>query len=85
MARRALRALRATFLLSYAAQRAISLIIQGNGEIDGNRLVNMHFLILQGISFRLMYKLAWEKIETQKTLSHGLILNTVTKIGSIYL
>ena len=72
MARRALRALRATFLLSHAAQKVISLIIQGNGEIDGNRLVNMHFLILQGISIRLMDKLAWEKIETHKTLSHGL-------------
>ena len=32
----------------------------------------MHFIILQGISFRLMYKLAWQKIETHKTLSHGL-------------
>ena len=34
MAQRALRALRATFLLSQAAQKAISLIIQGNGEIE---------------------------------------------------
>ena len=48
-------------------------IVSGNGEIDGKRLGNMPFLNLQRKSFRLMYKLAWQKIETQKTLSHGLL------------
>ena len=32
----------------------------------------MHFLILQSISFLLMYKLAREQFETHKLLSHGL-------------
>ena len=47
-------------------------IPSGNGKIDRKKLVNMHFLILQSISFLLMYKLAWEQFETHKLLSHGL-------------
>ena len=46
-------------------------LLGNNGKIDGKRLVNMHFLILQSIRFRLMYNLSWRQSETHKLLSHG--------------
>ena len=47
-------------------------IFSKNAKIDGKSLGNMHFLILQSISFLLMYELAREQFETHKLLSHGL-------------
>ena len=47
-------------------------ISSGYGKIDGKRLVNIHFRILQSLSFYLMDNLAWPKIETHKLLSHRL-------------